>query len=339
MSSTPTNTGPRTGLLARVDQLAERLRSQPNPDPAAEAELVVLRNEAFGELAERAQASAGELPTVTDVSPPAASITAEDLVLTDRSASGLRRAFLTYGAALLPQAIDRATVTTLVEGIDHAFEAFDASRSGNRQPEHQQWFVPFDPPGFDAEAKLRGWNRSGGGIWTTDSPRNHFLLLETLRTAGVVQLITDYFGERPALSVDKSTLRRVPHDARTGDWHQDGAFMGKGIRTVNVWLALTDCGVTAPGLDIVPRAMDLAETGTEGAHFDWAVGPGVVEKVAPPVEVLRPEFRAGDILLFDHLFLHRTGAEAETMVNDRYAIETWFFAPSCYPDTQLPIVV
>ena len=78
------------------------------------------------------------------------------------------------------------------------------------------------------------------------------------------------------LSANKCTLRRVPIDANT-DWHQDGAFLGAGIRALNVWLALSDCGVDAPGLDLVPRRFDdVLETGTGGAIFDWAVGPDVV---------------------------------------------------------------
>ena len=36
-------------------------------------------------------------------------------------------------------------------------------------------------------------------------------------------------GERPALSANKATLRRVPVKTST-DWHQDGAFLGQDIR-------------------------------------------------------------------------------------------------------------
>jgi hypothetical protein len=42
-------------------------------------------------------------------------------------------------------------------------------------------------------------------------------------------------------------------------------------------------------------------------------------------------------LFFDERFLHRT-AVSETMTQERYAIESWFFAPSHYPDDQLPVV-
>ena len=90
-------------------------------------------------------------------------------------------------------------------------------------------------------------------------------------------------------------------------------------------------------MDLVPKRLEeIAETGTEGANFDWSVSPAVVERVAAPEGTVRPEFKAGDALLFDHLNLHRTAADP-SMTRDRYAIETWFFAPSVYPEKQVPL--
>ena len=45
------------------------------------------------------------------------------------------------------------------------------------------------------------------------------------------------------------------------------------------------------------------------------------------------------MLLFDELAVHRTAAD-EGMPNVRYAIESWFFAPSAYPiGRSTPLVV
>ena len=52
---------------------------------------------------------------------------------------------------------------------------------------------------------------------------------------------------------------------------------------------------------------------------------------------MRPIFEPGDALLFDERFLHRTAVEPE-MTRERYAIESWFFAPSHYPGDQIPLV-
>ncbi len=162
-------------------------------------------------------------------------------------------------------------------------------------------------------------------------------LTEILSRVGIGDLLEQYLGERPALSVNKCTLRRVPLGT-LGEWHQDGAFLGDQIRTVNLWLALTHCGDTAPGMDVVPRRLDeILETGVEGAYFDWSVGAGTVEKAKGPEGIVRPVFEAGDALLFDERFLHRTAADP-TMTQERYAIESWFFAPSQYPAEQVPLV-
>jgi ectoine hydroxylase-related dioxygenase (phytanoyl-CoA dioxygenase family) len=162
-----------------------------------------------------------------------------------------------------------------------------------------------------------------------------FELFEVFHNVGLAQLVRSYLGERPALAIDKCTLPRVGQISGT-DWHQDGAFLGKGIRTINVWMALSDCGRDAPGLDVVPcRLHEIVETGTEEAMFPWSVGPGVVERVSAAT-VCRPTFEAGDVLLFDEMFLHRTAIDP-SMTQERYAVETWFFAPSVFPDHYLPL--
>lgn len=245
-------------------------------------------------------------------------------------------AITNHGCLLVRELATRDEAAALCTSIDRAFERCDARNSGTPLEETAPWFVPFNPrPGYPLTVGERWWVRNGGGVWTADSPRLLFDVLDLLERKGLRSVLTDYLGERPALSVKKCTLRRVPVDTGT-DWHQDGAFLGSEIRTCNVWLALTDCGVDAPGLDLVPRRLDLVETGTEGAQFDWSVGPGVVEKVRGDVEVTRPLFKAGDALLFDERHLHRTGV-SPGMTIERYAIETWFFAPSHYPEPQIPI--
>jgi hypothetical protein len=243
-----------------------------------------------------------------------------------------------HGCLLVRGLITPDECQELIEAIELAFAAADARNSGTPLSETATWYAPFNAgEGYSITLGERGWVRDGGGLWTADSPRALWRLTEILSRARVGELLEGYLGERPALSVNKGTLRRVPVDTG-GEWHQDGAFLGDRIRTVNVWLSLTHCGDTAPGLDIVPRRIpDILETGVNGAMFDWSVGPGTVDEVKGPAGVLRPVFEAGDALLFDERFLHRTAAEP-TMTAERYAIESWFFAPSHYPGDQVPIL-
>jgi hypothetical protein len=238
----------------------------------------------------------------------------------------------------VPRLIGDADVRFLVDGVDRAFDALEAHKAGDRGTGTDSWYEPFRPsPDYQLGMK-RGWVIDNGGIWTADSPPMLFSLLEIYRVAGLIETITAYLGERPAVSVNKSTLKRISGETG-GEWHQDGAFLGQDIRTVNVWLSLSHCGLDAPGLDIVPQRIDrVLETGTDGAAFSWSVGPGLVERVATLGPVTRPVFEPGDALLFDELFLHRTAAEV-SMRRERHAIEMWFFAPSAYPDDLVPLLV
>ena len=126
----------------------------------------------------------------------------------------------------------------------------------------------------------------------------------------------------------KCTLRRTSPNGQNGGWHQDGAFMGAGIRSLNVWIPLTHCGDTAPGLDIVGRRLDeIVQTG-QGAIYAWATDPDAAERAAAG-SIVRPIFEPGDALVFDHMNLHRTAIDPD-MQHERYAIETWLMAPSTY---------
>ena len=115
-----------------------------------------------------------------------------------------------------------------------------------------------------------------------DSPHLLFEMLDSFERAGLTRVIGKYLGERPTISVQKCTLRKVDPDAGHG-WHQDGAFMGD-VRALNVWLSLSRCGDEAPGMDVVPRRLDhIVPTGTEGAIFEWSVSPQVAEEAAGEV--------------------------------------------------------
>jgi hypothetical protein len=302
-------------------------------DPEIERILILTRHAALDEAEPGAgldtwpRAMADPFPDVTG--PP-------EVELEQLTGEILGGAIVNHGCLIVRGLADRDEAEQLTRSIDRAFDACDARNSGTPLEQTAPWFVPFNPrPDYPLTVGERWWVRKGGGVWTADSPRVMFEVLDMLERKRVRDILSEYLGERPALSVKKCTLRRVPVDTGT-DWHQDGAFLGADIRTVNVWLALTDCGEDAPGLDIVPKRLDLLETGTEGAQFDWSVGPGVVERVATDCGVVRPLFAAGDALLFDDRHLHRTGV-SPGMTIERYAIETWFFAPSRYPHPQVPI--
>jgi hypothetical protein len=313
-----------------IDLLTDFNRTQ--RDGAVEHRLVRLRHDAFASVDCTPGRDAWP-PDYPDLFPDVQGI--PEVQAADLTPEAVGAGILHHGSLLVRGLLSPPQVERLVDGIDKAIDLCDAGMNGAPVEETEPWYMPFNPGlGYNL-----GWGRrfvlDGGGLWTVDSPHVMFDLFELYEEVGLARVLTDYLGERPALSVKKCTLRRVP--ITTGsDWHQDGAFLGEGIRTVNVWLTLTHCGDVAPGLDLVAKRLPgVLETGTEGAKFDWSVGPGVVERVADD-RIVRPIFEAGDALLFDDFNLHTTAVTPE-MTESRYAIESWFFAPSTYPHSQVPV--
>jgi hypothetical protein len=214
-----------------------------------------------------------------------------------------------------------------------------AGRKVANYDDGSSWYLPLKVPGNKAWAAGRVWVEAGSGVLTADSPRMLQRLFDLYERVGLRDVVAGYLGERPILSAKKCTLRRVPPDSDS-HWHQDGSFLGDGLRVLNIWLSLSHCGRDAPGLDLVPRRLDhVVATGTGDSRFGNMVGDDEIARVSESVGVIRPEFEPGEALLFDELFLHSTAADP-SMPNARYAVESWFFAPSAYPDPddQVPLV-
>ncbi len=253
------------------------------------------------------------------------------------SATTLAAGIRCHGALLVRGLLQESKALQLAAGVQQALEACAAWHRNGMGPSDSPWYSRLALPDDCEIEPARIWVEEANGVWTVDSPRMLSELIELFASSGVAAAIAGYFGERPMLSVGKSTLRRVPGTIRTADWHQDGAFMGSDIRSVNVWLSLSHCGEDASGLEVLPRRLSrVLPTGSHGAYFDWSVGPGMVEEAAEGIATVSPIFAPGDALLFDHFFLHRTGIPA-AIAKDRYAIESWFFAPSAYPAQQVPL--
>jgi hypothetical protein len=318
--------------VAAIEMLTAANRCRPTPQ--IEERLVSLRHEIFADLAFVSKRDAWP-PDGPDMFP--GSDGPPEVGVHQLTAETLRSGILDHGCLLVRGFISAERVRQLVGDIDRTFAAFDAHKAGAPTTDTTPWYLPFKALPAYQLGHGRQWVRDGGGVWTADSPRTMFDTLEAFEDIDLATPLAGYLGERPALSVKKWTLRRVPLTLGGADWHQDGAFLGAGIRTVNVWLSLSHCGDDAPGLDIVPRRLsNLVETCTEGAWFDWSVGDPIARRLAGG-RVTRPIFEPGDALLFDEMFLHRTAID-EVMTRERYAIESWFFAPSNYPQEQVPLV-
>jgi hypothetical protein len=313
-------------VLEEIEALAARNRE--SRDPEVERRILELRHEAGTRLAGSARDGASYPEPGLDQLGERASRDLPEFRAEELTPELLRAGMLRDGAVLIRGLLERRQALDLRDEIDEAFAARNSGRSV------EGLYEPFDPgPDVDLQGE-RDWV-TDGGLWAADSPKVMFEMLEVFERTGLRGVIRGYLGERPAISVQKCTLRKVDPDSGSG-WHQDGAFLGN-VRALNVWLSLSRCGDEAPGLDLVGKRLDrIVPTGTEGAIFDWSVSPQVVEEVAAPEGVIRPIFEPGDVLLFDEMNLHSTAADP-AMPNSRYAIESWFFGLSGFPSEYVPI--
>ena len=309
-----------------------------NPSAAIESRLVEIRHEAF--FHQNFSSQFDQWPPL--ISNRFASVDNIPEVSVDQvSADIIRDGVFTRGSIIIRGLLSTDDVQKLRDGIELTYQNHDLSLAGASKEQTAPWFVPFQPTPRDADQELnRVWYREGGAELAADSPRGLFNLLECFERNKVIDLVTEYLGERPALSVRKTSLRKIPCDLNAENgWHQDGAFLGKGIRTMNLWIALTDCGFDAPSMDMVPRRLDyIVPTGTDGATFEWSVSKLKIDEACAGQPPAHLHFKAGDAIVFDEMNLHRTST-LPGMTQSRFAIEAWFFAPSCYPLDQLPILV
>jgi hypothetical protein len=314
-----------------------------------ERELPSLRRLAFDEL-DRTGGFPEWPQRTTDAGPPVGPRGVPEVDVGELTAEVLRRSINEHGCLLVRGVATTDEAAALQAGIDEAFTgvqrreaAAEADRAEGRKArpfdDGSPWYAPLKVPGNMGWVAGRLWVEAGAGVLTADSPRMLHQLLDLYERKGLRDVVAGYLGERPVLSATKCTLRRVPPDSDS-HWHQDGSFMGDGLRVLNIWLTLTRCGEDAPGLDIVPKRFDhVVEVGTGDSRFANMVSNDVIARVSEDAPVIRPRFEPGEALLFDELFLHSTAADP-AMPRSRYAIESWFFAPSAYPepDDQVPLV-
>lgn len=259
------------------------------------------------------------------------------------SVDSLRAGILGKGGLIVRGLLDEPRVDEARQCIRNALKARMETAEAEAPAANPWYRRPESVAGGPVQFGSIGKNQytDTGSVWAVDSPPAAFSLIELYKELGLPQLLEEYFGEEAMLSVRKWVLRCVPpNNGAESGWHQDGQFMGENIRTVNLWIALSDCGegADAPGIDIVADdTREIYETGTRGAVFDWTVGQGLVDEIGEQHPILRPRFRPGDAVFFDHFNLHRTGFGLQD-INLRYAVESWFFASSLAPDKQQPLL-
>jgi hypothetical protein len=236
------------------------------------------------------------------------------------NAAWLRETLAKAPAAIVRNFIPAEDVVSLSRGVGRAFAAYGDPASD------PNWHRPFAHQ--ESIANARAWVRRNGGVLAVDCPPMLRRLRDIYRRAGVVAMLTDYLGETPVLSSAKTTLRLNRPKTTGVEWHQDGAFLGADARVLNIWLALTPCGIDAASLDIaLRRKTSVVGAGEDGAPHEWSISDARAMRESG--SFVTPVLEAGDAVMFDHLCLHRTAKMEATKT--RKAIEAWFFVASTLP--------
>jgi len=317
-------------ILDAVDRLQSAHRAQ--PDHRLACRLVALRHAAFDELSKEPGRPQWPVPH-TDLFLQDEGIV--EVSSSELSSDVLGSAITNHGCLRVNGLVDRVTAHRLRDRIAQAFEARDRVAEGGEPVESAApSFVPYAP----GRGKAEGFGRDHF-VRVVDSPDALCDLVEVFESSGVRKVVEEYLGERPAMIANKWVMRRSLGGVMLGDFHQDGAFLGEGIRTVDCWIALSHCGpgTGSPAIDVVPRRVDgILPTG-EGSAFPWSLAEQTVHDHLPAAPVVSPVFAPGDALFFDERLPHRTTVGPDLDV--RYAIESWFVAPSSYPSKHLPVVL
>lgn len=148
------------------------------------------------------------------------------------------------------------------------------------------------------------------------------LILEPAMLAALFTI----FGRKPDVSAADTYLRRVAPGV-TGTYipfHQDATALANA--GLNVWIPLTDCGVDAPGLEIMARrtASILPTIASAGDYNQMEIDPALVYQSFPEETRFYPTPKVGDAVLFLGSTVHRSHI-AEGMTRERASVELRFY--------------
>jgi hypothetical protein len=251
----------------------------------------------------------------------------------DLDATTIRSATRNHGALLVRGLLPPRWCARLRESIDRTWEAIERYRSTKEFD--PRWFDPLMEGGYGRDMASRMWGIACGTAYVADSPRLLFEMLEAFDELGMKQIVTEYFGEPPVLSLAKTAHRRLPPDATPG-WHQDAAVYGEMAHALDLWVPVTRCGDIAPGLAVWPRRLDEVVRTVGPGPLGFETHPDTIAALTAEIPAVCPIFDPGDAIIIDELTLHSTQSDPR-FTEPRYGLECWFFAPSTFPDPDMRV--
>ncbi|MFT4520971.1 MAG: hypothetical protein ACI9JM_003381 [Halioglobus sp.] len=307
-------------VAADHSSMGERIEAYRSREPASDLPLIV---------SDPSTTSSQVAPCIPEIKPE------------EFNAGILQTALAKHGALIVRQMFSQESLAGLVHAADRVIDECEDPLAEHPHP--GTYFNPPEnlrsimPKGHKELGNTRTFHRDSGSSMCVEAPCVAESLLALYEAYGLKEILGEYLQEAPCLTAKKWVLRRSKLPVAEAGWHQDGAFMGTDINSINMWLPLNECGgeTGAPGMDLLPQRLHEV-TSAEGAQFDWSVSDSHIDNTFKGARPIAPEFNSGDALFFDHFFLHRTQYRTD-FSQIRYAVETWFFGQSRFPKNQIPL--
>ena len=178
--------------------------------------------------------------------PPESSAQIPEIGANELTASVLREAIAGHGALIVRNLFSRQSTEIMRLATD---KVIDACADADSAPPPGTYFNPPDNlrsimPNKDRElGNTRNFHRESGSAMCVEAPSVAESLLQLYEHYGLKELVKEYLGEPPCLTVKKWVLRRSMLPVAEAGWHQDGAFMGTDINSVNMWTFIK-CNMT-----------------------------------------------------------------------------------------------
>ena len=127
---------------------------------------------------------------------------------------------------------------------------------------------------------------------------------------------------------------KIPHDKRTTVlWHQDSNYFGEDAaqhRILTVWLPLVDTDARNGCMQVIPNSHTWGYQSAEIDPEHQAYRP--LQDPTERGEPLLCQMQVGDLLLFDNLLMHRSGANQSD--HTRWSIDFRYHGPEVHFDRQ-----
>lgn len=200
-------------------------------------------------------------------------------------------AFDASGFLVLRQALDSALVLDLGRRLNDEFDRLNGIADG-LAPDLRRSLDRCEMPAHPEIAPFRL------------APANFAPFTRSTRLKTVLQALMgeEYLWHYPPM------LRRLSARRNEGllPYHQDYAYNQRYPRLWTCFTPLSDCGEDAPGLELLDIRMTKKLPHVSEGLWESGIPSAALAAAAGSAAVCRPSLRAGDVIIFNELTLHRT---------------------------------